>query len=249
MTTAPQPDMNLPNDLSASLRRSLTTQALESKRALRGLLDNFNDQVKSQIAAILTKENDDRLTFLEATDEAFTKNDFPAVPIGASIAGFVFLSGQTIALDDAKSSERHYDQIDTQSGYVTHEYMAVPIVHDGATIGVLTAANRSDPLNRSMFSHSELRLAESYSDLCAVMLEHDRILRDQCEATEVALMFASDRSQSEVDDSAFSSGREQSTARQRAQIAAASKRLSEKDLQLLLDLAERLVDAPSYDVS
>lgn len=247
MTTEPQPDLRLPDDLSGSLRRSLTAQTLDSKRALRGLLENFNAELKSQIAAILTKKNDDQLTFFDATDDAFTQDDFPAVPIGASIAGFAFLTGQTIALDDAKTSERHYDQIDTQSGYDTREYMAIPIVHDGSTIGVLTAANRSEPRDRSMFSQSDLRLAECYADLCAVMLEHDRILRDQCEATEVALMFAVDRtidrSQSEFGRNT-TSGRQQSTAGQRKQITAALERLSERDLELVLDIAERLVAAP-----
>ena len=247
MTNDPQFGPQSLEALVDALRRSLTAQTSESDNALKQLLHQLNDELKSQVAAILTKLDDDQLHFVEATDEAFKQEDFPPVPIGKSIAGFVFLTGQTIALDDAKSSERHYDQIDAQSGYVTREYMAVPIVHAGATIGVLTVANRSAPLGQPMFARSEIRLAEVYADLCAVMLDHDRAVRAQCGATEAALAAALDGmsggSPFEFDSGPAISG-QSGIASQRAQIASAVEQLSETDLELILDIAERLVGTP-----
>ena len=150
-------DQRLPQELLSELKSALESGLTESRKALQLLLEFANKELKGEVTTVLTPADDDSLLFFASTDEKFTQGDFPTVPIGSSIAGFVFLSGQSMGLDDAQQSSRFYAEIDERSGFHTKEYLATPIVHGTHVLGVLTIANRSEELANPMFSGEEFR--------------------------------------------------------------------------------------------
>lgn len=240
-------DRRLPQDLLEKLQHALGLGLAESRKSLRLLLESANGDLKGQVASILTPSGQDSLRFLESTDQTFTAENFPVVPIGSSIAGFVFLSGQSIGLDDAQQSSRFYAEIDEQSGFRTKEYLATPVVLGENVIGVLTVANRSEPLEKPMFSGRELQLADRYAGLCALVLDHDNRVRSQTAATSDAL----ERILSPGNDGLPGSGpffdldRGSRASDLRAQAKDAMDFLDEDDLELVRDLAKRLADLSS----
>ncbi len=243
---------HLPQDLLDRLQSALESGLTESRKTLRLLLEFANTDLDGQVTAVLTPAGDDALCFFEATSETFTAEDFPTVPIGSSIAGFVFLSGQSMGLADAQQSERFYAEIDDQSGFHTKEYLATPVVHGGNVLGVLTVANRSKQMDNPMFSGDELRMADRYASLCALLLNHDSHIRRQTAATTSTLREAFSK---RGDDQFSGSGQSVTpefraqTSELQAQVSAALEGLTDHDLELVRDLAERLADLASRELA
>lgn len=241
---------DLPEDMLGKMCAALEAEFLEAKRALKLLLEHANKSLGGQAAAVLTPVDNNHLRFYEATDEMFLSDDFPTVPIGASIAGFVFLSAQTVALEDAKESAKHYAEIDARSGFNTKEYLATPIIRGDVAIGVLTIANRSTQFEQPLFSGGELQLAERYANLCGLILEHVGQIREQTSATANALRasFSSVPAEEPIgvgQRMSLDDGR--NTGELRAQVNAVLGGLTYNDLELVHDLVERLVDRSSVE--
>jgi hypothetical protein len=63
------------------------------------------------------------------------------LPEGAGIAGVVLRSGRSIDLRDARSSTLHYGRVDHQTGYLTRDLLAVPILRGSTVLGVVELLN------------------------------------------------------------------------------------------------------------
>ena len=235
----------LPDDLAQRLQRALDDRVSPARSGLRLLLGALKEDLFGQAAVILAPGDADHLTFIEATDAAFLAGDLPDVPVATSIAGFVFLSGQSMALDNARKSARHYSEIDERSGFVTQEYLAVPIVQEGEVIGVLTVANRSQPLDEPLFSAQEIQLAAQYADICAPLLTCETNIGRQIAETgeDLRRWFSGTRNGREHGDA--SGGSEHGLEVLRAQLHSATRDLTAADLELVFDLTTRLAQSAS----
>lgn len=238
---------SLPQELLDRLHEALGSGLTESRKALRLLLEFANRNLKGQVAGILTPAGEDSLRFFEATDDIFTASDFPLIPVGSSIAGFVFLSGQSMGLDDAQQSSHFYAEIDEKSGFHTKEYLATPVVLGRNVLGVLTIANRSEAMDNPMFSRGEFRLADQYAHLCALVLDHANQISRQTDATSdsLAKTFAGYNGDAATGGQSFMPDPHSPTSDLRAQVKEAMESLNERDLELVRDLAERLADLAS----
>lgn len=244
-------EKSLPPELLDGLHEAIALGLAGPGKALSLLLQSANQDLRGQVTALLTPVDDDRLQFFQSTDESFVAEDFPAVPIGSSIAGFVFLSGQSMALDDAQQSSRFYAEIDERSGFTTKEYLATPVILGTSILGVLTIANRSETVENPMFSSDELRLADRYAHLCAQLLDHDNQVRRLAKAASnsVAGIFAGFEATNNGAANQFGGDFSSQDGDLRAQISDALANLGPHDLELLRDLARRLGDLSSQDPS
>ena len=226
-------------DLLGGLQAALQSGMTEARKALRLVLEFANEDLNGQVASLLVPAGDGGLRFLVSTSDTFVSDDFPTVPIGSSIAGFVFLSGQSMGLDDAKQSSRFYSDIDEKSGFQTKEYLATPVINGTSTLGVLTVANRNGPAEGAMFSTGELKLADRYAGLCALLLEHDIQMRRHTAVAAKALkdsLWGADGFQTGAFDCQSRSRELQATIQEALNV------LGEHDLELVRDMAERLAD-------
>jgi signal transduction histidine kinase len=67
-----------------------------------------------------------------------------AVPLDASIAGWVFSSNEPLVIQDAAKDSRHFKAVDQALDFTTTSLVAVPLKYQGNTIGVLEAVNKAD---------------------------------------------------------------------------------------------------------
>lgn len=241
---------DLPKELISQVREQLDAGHAASKEALKSLLDSAVGQLSAAESSVLAPKDANELGFFGSTNTALTGEGAPRVPVRASIAGYVFLTGQTIATDDAAASPDHNKAVDEQTGMTTKEYLAAPIVRGDAIAGVLTFVNRS-AADRGAFSQDEIALAEKYADLCALVLDHIEKVRRQTDVTEKALRSGFDpdhASQSGflLGSSGLLSG-EVDPLTLRAQIDSSLDDLTESDLELVRDIVNRLGDEGSDD--
>lgn len=111
--------------------------------SIENLLKISAAEINSEEASVLVRDGDaGDLRFLSAIGKVADHLKTLKVPAGKGIAGFVFSSGQPMALTDVGGEDTFYAEVDRQTGYSTETILATPLRHDGEIIGVLEYVNR-----------------------------------------------------------------------------------------------------------
>lgn len=222
------------SQLTASLEEVLDQGKETARSLLTSLLSAALETMQATESSVFRPDGEEQLRFFASTNPDLVDNpDIKPIPIGSSIAGFVYITGQTIAREDAGEAKGHYGAIDKVMGYKTAEYMAAPVVSGDTVLGVMSVVNRRPESGLGKFTEEELGLAEQLGRACGVIINHyDRVER-QTEATRQALH-----------DSAAPASE---SAALRANIDARLGELSDMDLELIHDLTARLSGGASQD--
>lgn len=85
------------------------------------------------------------------------------VPTGKGIAGFVFTTGQPMAVSDAETETSFYAEVDKNTGFSTHTILATPLQFEGEITGVLEYVNRDGDPPFEPFTPEEMDLAAFYA--------------------------------------------------------------------------------------
>lgn len=90
---------------------------------------------------------------------------------GEGLAGWVAEHGESLNLSDALLDERHYTEVDRQTGLVIRSILTVPLIAKSRVIGVFQVVDET--INR--FSASDLTLVESLAATTAGAIEQARL--------------------------------------------------------------------------
>ena len=91
------------------------------------------------------------------------------------IAGYAFTTGQALALSDVASDPRFGRSVAEKTGYVPRSIVAVPLVDDEGTIGVLQVL---DKRNGAAFTLRDVELAGVFARQASVAIRASRVERD-----------------------------------------------------------------------
>lgn len=137
--------------ISASLNISS-----DSKEILKRLTDLAAESMHCEAASIMIINHREKvLEFVVATGEKGQRLETITVPLGEGIAGWVAVHGQPQIVNDTRKDPRFTGKVDQESGFVTRQILAVPMMLDGEIIGVLEVINTRD--GRTLGDH-DLRL-------------------------------------------------------------------------------------------
>ncbi len=109
--------------------------------------------------------HDDVLRYLAADGEGATEIVGTELPVSRGLAGYVALSGQSLAVDRATDDPRFARDVAERTGYIPTSLLVVPIRDPrGEVIGVLSV------LDRSLASADALVLASTFADQLSLLL-------------------------------------------------------------------------------
>ncbi len=170
----PENDENLQAE---KLRRLIETMDIANllsepiTRSIQNLLTTTAADIDSGEASVMVRDGDEGgLRFLTAIGEVADKLRGVTVPAGKGIAGFVFSSGQPMAVADAGEESSFYAEIDRKTGYSTQTILATPLRHDGEIIGVLEYVNRRGGPPYDPFTPAEMDKAALFGDAIASLV-------------------------------------------------------------------------------
>ncbi|KAJ3327910.1 hypothetical protein HDU76_010904 [Blyttiomyces sp. JEL0837] len=153
-----------------------TTRSLGSVLELDRLIEMIMDAAKELLDA-------DRCTLflvdskgkqLRAHIQGRDKMQEIRIPITAGIAGFVFMSGESVNIPDAYSDSRFNPEVDRQTGYVTRNILCMPIKNiSGESIGVTQMINR----RQRAFDIDDEKILGSFSAQAAVAIEKSYLFK------------------------------------------------------------------------
>jgi len=142
------------------------------KRSIINLLHVAGDAMGSDEASVLVRDgNEGGLQFLAAIGEVADKLMEVRIPPGKGIAGFVFASGQPVAIADVAQEETFYAEVDRATGYSTQTILATPLRVEGETVGVLEFVNRLGDPPYQPFTPAEMDIAAHFADAIATLVD------------------------------------------------------------------------------
>lgn len=142
------------------------------RRSIENLLHVAGDALGSDEASVLVRDgNRGGLKFLVAIGEVADKLMKVRIPPGKGIAGFVFASGQPVAIADVAQEETFYAEVDRATGYSTQTILATPLRVEDETVGVLEFVNRLGDPPYQPFTPEEMDKAAHFADAIATLVD------------------------------------------------------------------------------
>lgn len=141
-------------------------------RSIENLLTLAASAVESDDAAVIVRDGgSEDLRFLVAVGEVADKLRDLRIPQGKGIAGFVYSSGQPIAVADVGQDANFYAEVDKQTGFSTQTILATPLRYDGDIIGVLEFVNRTGEPPFASFTPDEMDKAALFAEAIATLVD------------------------------------------------------------------------------
>ena len=178
--------MVVDDDLTAALtalravgRRSSIARAVQGgveQRLLQSIVDATASLFDAEAASIALFETDpDRLVFRVAAGARGAGAIGLQVKPTEGIAGFVFSTGQALALTDVASDPRFNLEAAERTGYVPRSIAAVPLLDDEGSVGVLQVLDkRASP----SFSLRDMELLAIFAKQATTAITATRVQRD-----------------------------------------------------------------------
>jgi len=98
------------------------------------------------------------------------------VPLGHGIAGMVALTGQPMAITDARQDERMATDIAFAVNYVPSAILCVPLFYDDRVIGVLELLDKQ---TESSFAPEDMDIAGQFANIAAIAIAQSSAFLDQ----------------------------------------------------------------------
>ena len=152
-------------DVADSLTSPLT-------HSIENLLQLAAAAMGSDEASVLVRDgNEGGLRFKVAIGEVADKLTGVRIPPGKGIAGFVFSSGQPMAVADVAQEETFYAEVDRATGYSTQTILATPLRVGSEMVGVLEFVNRLGDPPYKPFTPDEMDQAAHFADAIATLVD------------------------------------------------------------------------------
>jgi GAF domain-containing protein len=165
--------------LIAAARRSDIGRRLQGDvetRLLQSIVDTTARLFDAEASSIaLFESSPDRLEFRVAAGEKGAGAIGLTVPPTQGIAGYVYSTGQALALSDVASDPRFNRDAAEQTGYVPRSIAAVPLLDEHGTIGVLQVL---DKRGSPTFSLADMELLAVFAGQATVAIAAARVQRD-----------------------------------------------------------------------
>jgi GAF domain-containing protein len=183
MTDAPRPRPDLAPDVREAL------EAIALRVAVAGRLEPMaGEAILRSIADATVAIFDAQASSIALLDAAIDKLVFRitagaagegarglVIEPGEGIAGYVFSTGQPLAVADVQVDPRFDRRAAEASGYVPRSILAVPLIDEAGSIGVLEVLDRKDG---STFSLRDLDVAAVFARQATVAIRAGRVERD-----------------------------------------------------------------------
>ncbi len=139
--------------------------------SIENLLQISAAEMNSEEASVIVRDGDQGdMKFLAAIGEVAEQLLDVKIPSGKGIAGFVFSSGQPMAITNVGEDDSFYAEVDKQTGYSTKTILATPLRYDGEVIGVLEYINRVGEPPFEAFTPDEMDKAALFSEAIASLV-------------------------------------------------------------------------------
>ena len=154
---------------------------LDDFTVLQSIISVASELTQSEVASILRYEEKDGCLYFVAAPWFHRDNiENVCVPLGESIAGWVFKHGKTLVIQDVKADERFYSEVDEAAEFQTKSILAVPLLFNGEPVGVFEAINKT---NLAHYNGEDVTILETLASLTALIVRNHS-LKEEIKTTK-----------------------------------------------------------------
>ena len=155
------------------LRAAVAAGVLASEEAHASLLQSIVEVARAIFSArassiFLHDEATDELVFEAVAGEGAGELVGKRFPSSTGIAGWVLVTRQPLVIEDVLEDPRFGREVAESTGYVPKGLMAVPLLHEERSLGVLEVLDRPQ---RASFSLREMDLLGLFANQAAIALD------------------------------------------------------------------------------
>ena len=157
----------------SDLRAAVAAGALGSEEGYRELLQSIVEVARAIFGArassvFLHDEESDELVFEAVAGEGAGELVGQRFPSSTGIAGWVLVTRQPLVVDELDKDPRFAREAAESTGFVPKGLMAVPLLHEDRTLGVLEVLDRPQ---KAAFSLAEMELLGLFANEAAIALD------------------------------------------------------------------------------
>jgi len=172
-------------EIAVRLEAARRLELGSSESVLRSIVDATVALFQAEAASIaLYDPPTDRLVFRVAAGEQGQGAIGLSVPPSEGLVGYVYTTGQALALSDVERDQRFGRRYAEQTAYVPRSIVAVPLVDEHGTIGVLEVLDKRES---ETFSLRDIELASVFARQAAIAISSSRVERDAASLLAAAL--------------------------------------------------------------
>ncbi len=165
----------------------LFASSIKLEETLNTILYNILDVIEADAGSIFLLDDSDQALVCRIC-QGPTDITGSRIPCGAGFAGDVAKTHQTEVIPDVKRDNRHYTQIDEQTGYLTKSMISVPLISKDELLGVIQVINKKDD---QLFSQDDVDLLQSLSNGAALAIQNakyaERLLQEEHMRSELLI--------------------------------------------------------------
>jgi GAF domain-containing protein len=159
--------------MSGELRAAVAAGVVGSEESFRSLLQSVVEVARAIFGAkassvFLLDEQADELVFEAVAGEGAETLVGQRFPSSQGVAGWVLVTRQPLIIEDVTEDPRFAKEVAESTGYVPKGLMAVPLLHEERSLGVLEVLDRPQ---RSQFSLVEMDLLGLFANQAAIALD------------------------------------------------------------------------------
>jgi GAF domain-containing protein len=159
--------------VSEDLRSVVAAGVLGAEQHYRELLQSIVEVARAIFKAkassiFLLDEGTDELVFEAVAGEGSESLIGRRFPSSTGIAGFVLVSRQPLVIEDVVADPRFSRETAESTGFVPKGLMAVPLLHEERTLGVLEVLDRPSD---ARFTLAEMELLGLFANQAAIALD------------------------------------------------------------------------------
>lgn len=165
-----------PSNLEQKIRATIETVDLSNaltqplNNSIRELLKLSAAAMNSEEASVIVRDEGE-LRFMIVIGQVAGQLTGMRFPSDKGVAGFVFSSGQPMAVADVGQETSFYAEVDQKTGYTTQTLLATPLRFGGEVIGVLEYVNRTGEPPYAPFTAEEMDRAALYAEAIASLVD------------------------------------------------------------------------------
>ena len=170
----------------SDLRAAVAAGALGSEESYRELLQSIVEVARAIFGArassvFLFEEDSDELVFEAVAGEGAEELIGQRFPSSTGIAGWVLVTRQPLVVDELDKDPRFAREAAESTGFVPKGLMAVPLLHEDRTLGVLEVLDRPQ---QAAFSLAEMELLGLFANEACC---RRRVRRGRCSRRKAAM--------------------------------------------------------------
>jgi GAF domain-containing protein len=185
--------------MSEDLKAAVAAGVVGLQELFRELLQSVVEVARAIFGAeassiFLLDEETDELVFEAIAGHGAETLLGQRFPSSTGIAGWVLVTRQPLVIEDVTEDPRFAKDVAEQTGYVPKGLMAVPLLHEERTLGVLEVLDRPQ---RTQFSLVEMDLLGLFANQAAIALDllqrarrAEHVLAESGEGAEVVARLA-----------------------------------------------------------